>query len=141
MEDRHAEGVWTPILGAVTTDPNIGTGANIAGTWSYNGIHVTCEFLIVFGSAGVGAGNGIYQIRGMPYRMDFSLATVPIGQVHLRDVGLASRYWQVTASSATDAQMVDPNGVFATNAVPWVWAAGDSMRGWMRYKPEVRRAI
>lgn len=137
VSDRQRDGLWLPELHAVTADPALGTGGSITGDWHLESGWVTLRFVFTFGSAGVGAGTGIYSIEHLPFRInqtDIGVGGMPVGQVHLRNVGIASRFWTIYTSGETALRMADPNGADVTDAVPWAWGAGDNLRGWARYK-------
>lgn len=132
------KGDWTPTLTATTTSPTMGTGAIQIGDYVYWAGRVWCRFKIAFGSAGMAAGSGTYEMGGLPFPPDVATidGSIPVGQVHLRDVGLASKYWTAVLTIGGVIRFNDDNGVEVTNAAPWAWGANDNMRGEFWYRVE-----
>lgn len=130
-------GLWTPTLIATTTNPNLGTGPTQYGDYVYHAGWIRARFLIAFGT-GVSAGSGTYEMGGLPFAPEVTAigGSCPVGWVHLRDVGIASKYWTAVMTNLSVIRFNDPNGVEVTNAAPWTWAAGDNMRGELIYKAD-----
>lgn len=135
------DGVWTPVLSASVTPPTMGSGAVLVGSYHRSGREVTVDFDITFGSSGVVAGSGTYRLQGFPY---------PIGAIAAAQGGEGSI--RIVDSSGAVAQMVLPRlenstqvllsntaqpTALVTNAVPWTWAAGDSLRGQFTYLADI----
>lgn len=131
-------GNWTPTLSATTTPPNLGATPTKFGDFLYHGGWVKARFLLAFGGAGLSAGSGIYEMGSLPFAAEIASVggSVPVGQVHLRDVGTASKYWTCVMMLSGVIRFSDDNGVEVTNAAPWTWASGDSMRGELYYKAD-----
>lgn len=53
---------YTPTLKAVTSDPTLGSGSTVGGSYSVNGNTVSVRVGFVFGSSGAAAGSGEYYV-------------------------------------------------------------------------------
>lgn len=138
-----AIGVWqsyTPSLSASTTNPTLGTGATTTGAYVKVQQTVVGWFNITFGT-GATAGSGNYWI-GIPASTNASYGgSTPVGRVRLNDSsGGVSAYFDLVPSGGTilliryNATWPTGADTFVTNAVPWTWADGDSIRGTFVYQ-------
>ncbi len=136
LYQQAQRGEWTPTLAATTTNPNLGADAIQYGDYVYFAGWVEARFKIAFLGAGVNAGVGTYEMGGLPFAPDVTLidGVLPVGQVHLRDVGVMSKYWTCVLTTGGVIRFNDDNGVEVTNATPWAWGGSDNMRGQVRYR-------
>jgi hypothetical protein len=111
---------------ALTTSPNLGTGATRQGTFNWLGRLVHAQVVIKFGS-GSSAGSGIYEI---------SLPTPARSQSVGRRTGSAYAYSHSNdfedgvcfiEPAATDKVRVSIGGTVVTNTAPWAWTNGDEL--------------
>jgi hypothetical protein len=134
------DGTWTPTLTASVGNPNLGAAPTRTGVYHRTGLLVNVWFQIVFGTA-PSAGTGTYQLEDLPFDVD----------VLVSGAGTGGGIRLVDSSSST-AQMVFPRIQSATQvlmqttaqptalvtaAVPWTWAAGDSLTGGFSYIADV----
>lgn len=85
-------GLWVPVLGATTTNPNLGSGGSTAGSWHVSGHWVTIWGQIHFSGTGISGGSGRWQIS-TPFPCDPSFVDVTatgadgsiVGVARLRD--------------------------------------------------------
>lgn len=139
LQAYGTHGIWTPALTASTTNPTLGTGATQQGSYVINAGLVTIQFTIIFGTSGVAAGSGTYQISSLPFNIDtdWQGAGMALGQVWITDssaTAFEARTLRTTSSPANVLLMSSPTGGSVTNASPWIWAASDSIRGTATYK-------
>jgi hypothetical protein len=60
---RYKEwGVYTPVLTATSSNPNLGTGPVQFGRWIKEGTAARVAIFLQFGSASIGVGSGIYEV-------------------------------------------------------------------------------
>lgn len=131
-------GLWTPALTVISgTDPTLGVGAITDGEWINNGGLITAQFRINFGTSGVAAGSGIYTID-TPVPINASWLTtgsIAIGQAIVRDAtGPVIRSRTVRINGASSVVMSADAGANVTDAVPWTWAANDTLNGTFTYR-------
>lgn len=124
---------YTPALTAATTNPTLGTGSAAHGRYTRIGRTIIGRAIVAFGTSGVAAGSGSYR---------FSLPVMPathtgaspnggrlIGQAFLWDNSATNvdlGFLWIPSAGVQYAQInTDPTGV--TDALPWVWAASDSL--------------
>ncbi len=133
---QYAE--YTPALTAATTNPTLGTSPTQTGIVWVTGQLVTVWFEIVFGTGSPTAGSGFYLV-GLPvadYPVADLMPLTACGVGKLRDSSAASERRAIfTLNGArTNVQIHSAaDDTIVTNAVPWVWAAGDSLSGTVQY--------
>lgn len=136
-QELSTYGTWTPSLTASTSNPTLGTGSAVSGEYHRNGRLITVWFQISFGTAGVAAGSGNYQIEGLPFPIAVSaLGGGTPGWVRLLDSS-ASQAYAVLTRAQTSTQVlltrtIEP-ATLVTNAAPFTWAASDSLTGSFTY--------
>lgn len=137
LQDLGEFGTWTPTLTATTTNPTMGSGAVTDGEYHRNGRLITIFFNITFGTSGVAAGTGNYQIDSLPFPIDTLVTPMGAGGiVQAEDTSAASRYvFSVQIQSTTVFQMRQLNSPSSvvTAAAPFTWAANDYLRGTITY--------
>jgi hypothetical protein len=120
---------YTPALTATTTSPTLGTGSAAAGRYIRIGKTVHFFASITFGSSGVAAGSGTYQVSlPVSFRSDWRGSA--IGQSVLSQGGTeALRHVRGIADlSDNKVEIVSEAGVYVTHAVPIAWAANHIIR-------------
>lgn len=122
---------WTPVLNATTTNPTGGTGSNASGSWKRIGEWVFAEYSIKFGTSGVAAGAGFYQ---MTVPTPLLSITYPVGWGYLFDASATSITPTVLVPVSTTALRFGLGVGYTTSAVPWTWAANDSLAGTLMYR-------
>lgn len=145
LQDLGLQGTYTPTLTA-TVNPTLGTGGSITADYILRQGYVKIRWNILFGSAGVAAGTGTYQISlptvlGVPLGIDADWASQhPIGKARLRDSNvptIAYNWHCVTDLSFPDKILVKGDtGSAMAATVPWTWAANDSAQGICEYKTD-----
>lgn len=127
---------WTPTLTAVITNPTLGTGSSVSGAYIQIGKLVIARFRIAFGTSGVVAGSGAYQISLPVASLITSLTTV-IGSGLITDAsGATGHVITCTPNSSTVTWLqgnITGNGV-VTGTAPWTWAASDEILGQLMYE-------
>jgi hypothetical protein len=117
---------YTPSLIGSTTSPTLGTGSVRNGSYFQLGKLVIANAHIKFGSSGTAAGSGFYMIS-------LPVAPKSIGS-GLRQVGSLWAYDDSGNDYEDGAVIVDGSntrvqmmvaGTWASNSVPWTWAAND----------------
>lgn len=122
---------YNPALTGSTTNPTLGSGSMVEGAYFREGRMVHVRGTVKFGSSGVNAGSGIYNVS-----LPIAAKSLTTGARH------CGSCWanDVSNSDFTDGSCIIDvtntnrlililNGDFATNTSPWTWAATDSM-GW-----------
>lgn len=128
---------YTPTLTAATTNPTLGTGGTARAVAWITGQQVTVWFEIVFGTSPT-AGSGFY-IVGLPvdvYPVADIVPLTAIGVGKLRDSNTTNEKRAIFSLNGDRAKFQIHNAAddtIVTNAVPWTWAAGDSMSGTVTY--------
>lgn len=142
IKDYGLRGSWTPTLTATTTNPTLGTGPTQTGAYTLQNGTMDCLVIIAFGTGAPTAGSGTYLISlptGFGIHTDES-DQIPLGIARIRDASAVTvAYNWFVASDATQPGKVllrSETGAAVTNAVPWTWAASDSMRMRFRYKTD-----
>lgn len=132
------EGLWdglqaaydpfTPVLGASTTAPTLGTGSSVVGTFLRYGHRIEGQGDITFGTSGVAAGSGSYTVL-LPVACTGALITngSTVGSGTFFDSSAGRFYvFKLIAVSTTTARMVEASaGTFITNASPVIPAIND----------------
>lgn len=115
---------YTPTLSNVT----LGTGGTSTGTYQRTSDWVSGEAIVVLGTGGSVTGTlGI----AIPVARAGNATAGTVGWVMLRDSSPSTfRSWAayVGAGLSTGATFLGPAGEIAAAAVPWTWAAGDTIR-------------
>jgi hypothetical protein len=141
LQDLGEYGSWTPTLTVVTlgTNPTLGTAAVTSGNYHRNGRLITLVIDITFGSAGVVAGSGTYQIGGLPFNIDTLGAGMAMGGAMFALDG-TNRYVTVPRVQSSTAFTLMRTNITATENVteltataPFTWGTGDSLRGTVTY--------
>lgn len=124
---------YTPALTATTTNPTLGTGSTIAGTYQQMGKWIVGTAEIVFGTSGVAAGSGNYNIS-LPVAQVAGAATagrlVGSGAYFDSSAAAASQWYTVelvAISSTTCRGVIQGFGSLSATA-PVVPAASDQIR-------------
>ncbi len=124
---------YTPALTATTTNPTLGTGSTTNGSYLQIGKDVTGSAEIVWGTAGVAAGTGNYNIS-LPVAMVASAATAGrfIGQGVIFDssAAAAAQWYQISliSISSTTCRGVIQGFTVQSATSPVVPAASDQIR-------------
>jgi hypothetical protein len=136
--DAAIPGAWTaytPVLTGQTTNPVLGTGGVIDGEYSEVGKQATYRFNITFGTAGASAGTGTYLLSlPLPAAAPGSSRVYGTAQ-GVDSSGVVGQMFSVRSavSDATILAFVAASGANVTDAVPWVWAENDWIRGTITY--------
>ena len=121
---------WTPALTATTTNPTMGTGSSVTGTYLQVGKHITGTLEIVAGTSGFVAGSGTYRIS-LPVAQVAAATTNGrvIGDGFFFDSSTSTFYhlMAVAASSTTASLVLDVAGTMSAVA-PVVSANNDQWR-------------
>lgn len=136
---------YTPTLAALTTSPNLGSGATYVqtGWWVRENGWVSGQARLRFGSTGTSAGTGAYRIT-LPTNLDgtvYAGSGVPglgniIGNGMMRDDSTAAaRQFAAQVTTVNGFALMCESGP-ATNAVPWGWGPGDAISVGFRYFAE-----
>lgn len=128
-----AKGSWTPVVDGTTTDPTLSAAA---GHYRIEGGTLFAGFKCTFSVNG----SGTYTITGLPVvppagrasfvsgdarLQDASTGNVQRAQLVVNDSGVITIRYVATAAPGAEVQ--------PTNALPWTWAAGDTIEGWVSY--------
>lgn len=124
---------FTNILHATTTDPVLGNGAINLGQYSEFGGLVQYSGRIKFGTSGVSAGNGTYQIQ-LPvlarYPSGGTLELI-VGTAFIYDNSTGTIYFCapeiISSSNILRFRTSLSGGQIVTNAVPFGWSASDQL--------------
>lgn len=131
-------GAWnsyTPALTAATTNPTLGTGASATGTYIQIGKTVHFRAVIKFGTSGVAAGSGTYQISLPVTAAAFLSPADRIGGADLNDNSAGAAYIGSLSPVDTSKVSLRVHGAgTATHAVPFAWAASDQIVVWGTYE-------
>jgi hypothetical protein len=119
---------FTPTLTAVTTNPTLGTGSSVVGTFLRYGHRIEGQGDITFGTSGVVAGSGLYAVS-LPVACTgaaVSSASVMGGGV-FNDFSAGRDYvFKLIAVTTTTCRLVEASaGLFFTNASPVIPAIND----------------
>ena len=135
LQDLGRLGTWTPSLTAVTTNPNLGSGATITGNLHRNGRFIWHTFDLSFGTSGTSAGSGQYRIEGMTFDVDTSSTPTGavVGFMQLNNSG-TNFYAFIKVATSTQLTM-NTSGDYAavTAAAPFAPGASDFLRGSFGY--------
>lgn len=117
---------YTPTLTATTTSPTLGTGSVRSGAYMQVGKLVTVRCTIKFGTSGVAAGSGFYEV---------SLPVTAVTLASSRQQGSATAWDNSTSNfedgvvfietGATTKVRLSIGGTVVTHNAPWTWAASD----------------
>ncbi|WP_018348232.1 hypothetical protein [Longispora albida] len=122
---------FTPVLVAAPTAPTLGTGATVTGRYRQAGSILHAEIHIVFGSSGVNAGSGSYVLL-LPRPVAAGVRAV--GSLFLSRSGGGTVQAGVCRVSAGQLELIAATAR-VTHAVPWAWAAGDTIAATIAYQP------
>ncbi len=130
-------GTYLSLLTAAAANPDLGIGGIANGTWWINGQQVTVWFSIVFGSS-ADAGNGEYFIALPPgYPPASSMpANCGVGVFNVQDSSTGGERVAIASldPNHTHIRMRMPdNQAKLTQGVPWTWASGDRLAGFVSY--------
>ena len=136
LQQLGNEGIFTPTLTAVTTNPTLGTSPTQTALVWLNGQMVNIWFTIIFGT-GMTAGSGAYQV---PLPTAYPI----IAGAYNTGVGTGRVYDSSGATGRITSLQIDPatqkiimydstNGNAITNAAPWTFAANDEVHGHVAY--------
>lgn len=126
---------YTPVLTASTTNPTLGSGSTSVGEWRYmdNGDWIICQGKITFGTSGVAAGSGTYQVSLPKAAGSFGASPIQ-GKALLRDSSASGFMNSNLLCNSGDTKLdtyctqTSSGGAnFTSNTFPWTWAAGDSI--------------
>ena len=128
---------WTPTLTASTTNP---TNWTVDGRYTMYGKLVIAKFRLTAG-ASVTAGSGTYRIA-LPATASTSLGgDIEVGPINLYDSSAGSQTLgklYISSTTPTLGLFSYPTSLTAlgavTNAAPYAWASGDTIRGSMIYE-------
>ncbi len=139
-----ANGAWatfTPALTASTTSPTLGTASTTTGSYRRDGSSVEGDAQITFGTAGVAAGSGTYRVSLPVAAARTGAAANLVGDGWMLD---ASTNQLVTfvlrtfpGSTTAEIYFTATTNFYATAAVPWTWAASDTIRYRFRYEASI----
>lgn len=120
--------MFTPTLTATTTAPTLGTGGEAKGWWCRQSGIVTGGVIFRFGTSGVNAGSGTYEVLLPVNILDIGFFEQNLGAGMAFDSSavddrVCEAYW---VPSATDRIRIRAEGAGTfTNTTPWTWAASD----------------
>lgn len=137
LERYASSGRWlsyTPVLGALTTAPTLGTGSSVSGKYVTHGLWTCAMGEFQFGTAGVSAGSGGYTIS-LPINPDN-----PTGMTSPLVFGTVRGSQQIARGGtifSTSNLTISSNVILAAytaawpvgaetnvgSGSPWVWAA------------------
>jgi hypothetical protein len=128
---------FTPTLGASTTPPTLGTGNLRNGWYCFQpGPSVFFTWHILFGSSGVSAGSGTYNIS-LPVTpaAPYAAGDVAVGSCIMADQSssLFRTGIPYIASGSSTLAIIGEGSAIVSNAAPWTWAAGDYIAGSVTY--------
>jgi hypothetical protein len=118
---------FTPTVTASTTNPTMGSGANVSGAYTRMADRlIAVWYYIQFGTSGVNPGSGIYSIS-LPVTMAGSALG---GMNRSADASASATYMSAIFPISTTAfQLINfevaPSSSFYTHAFPVTWAAND----------------
>jgi hypothetical protein len=124
---------YTPVLGATTTNPTLGSGSQQFGNYILNGKMMSGQFFVKFGS-GLAAGSGQYQISLPPgFTYNAVGSAVPLGNFTANlPTGAISGYVALSSSVSTNMFMWWQNSVNTqaniTNSTAG-WVSGNYFAG------------
>lgn len=131
---------YTPVLGASTTAPTLGTGSTATGLYQQSGLHglVTGHCDIKAGTSGTTAGSGIYTVS-LPVTALVGGA-LNIGQGYFLDSSTATTYLLIARliSSTTFRLYFNGNSAGTLGAgsatIPGTLAVSDELHMWFEYE-------
>lgn len=121
---------YTPVLTASSGGLNLGNGSAL-GHYCLSGKTVVGQFAITFGSSGVNAGSGNYQVT-LPLPVDTSIINTSLevlGQVVLFD---SSGSTEVVRDLRGTGAMGRGSAI-VTSVAPWTWSTSDAILGTFCY--------
>lgn len=143
--DEHTATTYVPVLTATATNPTLGSGSSATGRYARAGQLVTVQGRILFGTSGVAAGSGNYQIS-LPFTANFLTGVINLnGEALLSDASSGNfvRAYLAPVGGGALVQMryTTSAGVSAlaavSNTAPWTWAASDYISFSFSYETSV----
>jgi hypothetical protein len=121
---------YTPVLTASTTNPTLGTGSSVVGSYQKIGKTINFRVQITFGTSGVNAGSGFYFVSLPPFAANLGTTNEPIANTLIIDNSLGARYigFGCLNNSTTMFMQMQSNSSgsqASTEALPMAWAASD----------------
>lgn len=141
-KDNFAQNAWTTYVPALTagvgTPPTLGTGSVVVGRWVRQADRlIVVEIGIQFGTSGVAAGTGNYQVSLPVAKEATSTPRLVLGYGHILDNSLSAFYLIVAYRDSADTSkcfmLAETAGVI-TDASPFVWAASDEINLTLMYE-------
>jgi len=125
---------YTPTLTASTTSP---TNWTQTGYYVQAGKLVTAKFLLTAG-ASMTAGSGTYRVA-LPVNANTTIGDMEIGPVKMLDSSTGNQTLAFAVTSAAGYLTIEYQSsltalALVTNAAPWAWASGDTIRGQITYE-------
>jgi hypothetical protein len=121
---------YVPALTATTTNPTLGVASSITGRYCVIGKFVWATVQITFGSSGVNAGSGTYEIS-VPVNIGAEMDDVvlTIGTALCIDSGTNRKVGAVRTGVGVGVIRIqsDAQTGNVSNSVPWTWAANDEI--------------
>lgn len=132
---------YTPVLTAVTTNPNLGSTGGGVGSYARVQNYIVYRFAITFGGTGISAGSGVYKVS-------LPVTAVQFGAYYSNVSGVASYFdnstgsiynchaWLENTTRLSLLYFPTFNGAVSnvTEAAPFVPATGDSYSGLVIYQ-------
>ncbi|GGV34269.1 hypothetical protein GCM10010182_67700 [Actinomadura cremea] len=119
---------YTPALTATSSNPTLGTGSTAQGRYIRYGRTVHVEVIIKFGTSGMSAGSGFYEIS-LPVTARTQTIGRRTGSAYVYD-NSANDYEDagafINAGDTTKVRLA-VSGSVVFNRVPWTWAASDEL--------------
>ena len=127
----------TPTLTSTGTSPTLGTGSTAIGFYTYFPDAISYTFFFKFGTSGVAAGTGNYQVSvpvtgATPFGSSLHPA---VGTIQLADSSsgaFSAGTCYLDAGAGSFLGMVTNSGIVGAT-VPWTWAASDYISGSIVY--------
>lgn len=127
---------WNPALTAASSNPTLGSGSSVAGSYLQMGKFVVASGIIRFGSSGVNAGSGEYYVS-LPVNMQNVDQVAGSGAFYDSSTGKAYLLVPLRASASTVAMFVDNATSYSlSSSNPITPAASDSIRIMLMYEAE-----
>lgn len=130
---------YTPVLTATTTNPTLGSGSSQVGAYTAIGKIIVGYGTITFGTSGVNAGSGEYQVtfpKDCPEFFSSALGISYINDSSLSDIYVAS-FFQSIGDNANQARLrlrEGESGQFVSDKTPFTWNTNDQIRFVFEYE-------
>ena len=132
---------YTPVLTAVTTNPNLGSTGGAVGSYARIQNYIVYRYSIAFGGTGISAGSGVYKVS-------LPVTAVQFGAFYSTVSGVSSCFdlstfaiynchaWLETNTRLSLLYFPTFNGSVSnvTESAPFVPATGDSYSGLVIYQ-------